>query len=242
MVTLGGAHRAAVLLMVLCTTVALAGCSSSSTTTGTATAPPPSSAAVTRKVDLLRLAEIKDAFPPGYAANPLYGPQKLDAREAESAGDFVSYGEPLTVEPDPCRVLLNPIRANAGAETASVTTATEPQDPFIAVSVYDPVSVPAAIPGSGCDRFTFVVKTAIPDGMVERLAAPSIDGASTYALKAIVTVDNNPVEGQFVEYFYTAILDGRTFVNLWARVPSDFTPEPALPDLLTKAVTALRGR
>jgi hypothetical protein len=102
--------------------------------------------------------------------------------------------------------------------------------------------VPAAIPGSGCDRFTFVVKTAIPDGMVERLAAPSIDGASTYALKAIVTVDNNPVEGQFVEYFYTAILDGRTFVNLWARVPSDFTPEPALPDLLTKAVTALRGR
>ncbi len=232
----------AVLPLAMCVGIALAGCAGSTTKGVPTAAPHPPSAAAVRKVDVLRLADIKDEFPSGTVVNPLYGPRKLDAGQAESAGDLVSYGEALTVSPDPCGALLKPVVARAGTETVSVTSATGPQDPFIAVSVYDPVSVPVAIPESGCDRFTFVVETASPDGRAEQLAAPQFDDAVTCALKVVFVVDSSSVEVPLVEYFYSAILDGRTFVNLWARVPSDFSAEPALPGLLTKAVNAIRDR
>ncbi len=231
----------AVLPLVMCVGIALAGCSTSTTKGEPITAPHPPTAAAVRTVDLLRLAEIKDDFPPGYVGSPLFGPRKLDGWASGTVGDLVSYGESLIVNPDPCRALLKPVEANTGVDTASVSTATGPQDPFIAVSVYDPVSVPIAIPDWGCDRFTFVVETASPDGRAERLTAPRFDDAVTSALKVVFTVDNSTIEVPLVEYFYTAILDGRTFVNLWARVPSDSAAEPALPDLLTNAVNAIRG-
>jgi hypothetical protein len=137
---------------------------------------------------------------------------------------------------------LKPVEGRVGADSASITSATGAQDPFIAVSVDDPVSVQAPIPPSGCDRFTFAVQSAVPDGTAERLAAPELDGAETYALRVDFTVTNpSATDVPLVEYFYTAILDGRTYVNLWARVPPDFAPEPALPNLLTRAVSAISG-
>ena len=235
----------AVSVFTMCVGVALAGCSSppSPSPTENTIAPSPQSAAATRKVDLSRLGEIRNAFPSGYPANTDSGPRIRDAQASESVGDLVSYGEPLTVAPESCRALLKPVEAKASTDWASVTSTTGPVDPFIALSVYDPVSMPVALPTSGCDRFTFVVEGGgVPDGRAERLTAPIFEGAVTYALKVVFLVDNSSVEVPLVEYFYTAILDGRTFVNLWARVRSDFLAEPALPDLLKKAVAALRGQ
>jgi hypothetical protein len=80
---------------------------------------------------------------------------------------------------------------------------------------------------------SFHVDGAVPDGTAERLAAPNIDGAVTNGLKVIF--------GDGVDYFYIAILDGRTYVEVMARVAPDFQAEPLLPDLLTKAVAAISG-
>src|SRR6478752_8656383 len=233
----------AVLALLASVVVASTGCwpsTSEQPPSPASSSPPPAAAA--RRVDLARLGSIADAFPPGHPANPLFGPGKVDEPTGSTVGDLVSYGKALTVDPDSCRALLKPVEAKAGADSASITSATGPQDPFIAVSADDPVSVPAAIPTSGCDRFAFAVQSAVPDGTVERLPAPSFDDAVTYALRVDFTVTNpNSTQTPLVEYFYNAILDGRTYVTLWARVPPDFAAEPVLPDLLSKAVYAIRG-
>jgi hypothetical protein len=225
--------------------VMLAGCTSTAKVPepSTRASIAPSVPAVTRTVDLSRLGEIGHDFPTGYtvAPNPLPGVRQLDAPQAAIIGDFVSYGEPLTAEPASCRALLMPVRADAGADSTSISSMTGVQDPFISVTATDPVSVPISIPDAGCQSFTFDVRGAIPDGSIEQLPAPSFDDSTAYGFRVELPI-TNPAATRvgLVEYFYTAILDGRTFVNVWARVPPDFKPEPALPDLLTKAVTAIR--
>ena len=235
-------RRGAALVTVLCTAVALNGCSTQTTGSATSavTAQVPSVAAE-RKVDLSRLAQIADGFPPGQVVNPLFGPQRMNASELARVGDLVANGAASTVSPDSCRVLLKPAHSMTGSDTVAITSATGPQDPFIAVSVDDPVAVPAAIPKSGCDRFTFAIDGATPDGAVDRLPVPTFDDAITYALKVQYTVDGSASEGQLVEYFYVAILDARSLVSVWARETSDFVPEPVLPNLLTKTVNVIRS-
>jgi Domain of unknown function (DUF5642) len=224
--------RAVALTTAFCVNFALVSCTSKANEPAGA----PSRAA-TGGVDLSRLFQIASDFPTGYPAtpNPIPGVGKPDATQAEIIGDYVSFGRPLTADPEPCRPLLKPVQAKEGTNRASVSSVTGVQDAFIAVTATDPVSVPAPIPDSGCERFTFDVRGAIPDGLVEQLAVPRFDDAIAYALRV-----GHP--GPLVEYFYTAILNGHTFVSIWARVPGDFAPEPALPDLLTKAVAAIRGQ
>lgn len=220
--------------------VVLAGCTSSSTQERAPSETRTSSSGPVEPRDLMRLAEVVDDFPPGYQPRPPAGVGSLDAKQAMDVGDFVSYGESLAVDPQSCLPLLKPVTARAGTHWVTVSSATGPRDPFIALSVYEPVEVSAAIPAEGCDRFDFEVEGAMPDGTAERLAAPAVDGATTYAVK--VTSPQNgtaAVELPLVEYFYTAILDDRTYLNLWARVPSEFAAEPALPELLRKGVAAL---
>lgn len=224
--------RTAALIMALCVSVALVSCASKETEP--ASAPP---GAARAGVELSRLVQIEGDFPAGYPAtpNPIPGVGKPDAMQAERIGDFVSFGRSLTADPESCRALLKPVEAKAGTHSASVSSVTGVQDPFIDVTATDPVSVPATIPDAGCERFTFDVGGALPDGPVEQLAVPRFDDATTYALKVAYP-------GPLVEYFYAAILNGHAFISIWARVPTDFEPEPALPDLLTKAVAAIRGQ
>ena len=132
----------AVLALLASVVVASTGCSPSTSEqppSPASSSPPPAAAA--RRVDLARLGSIADAFPPGHPANPLFGPGKVDELTGSAVGDLVSYGKALTVDPDSCRALLKPVEAKAGADSASITSATGPQDPFIAVSADDPVSV-----------------------------------------------------------------------------------------------------
>jgi hypothetical protein len=107
----------------------------------------------------------------------------------------------------------------------------------ISIGAENPVAVPAEIPSAGCDRFTYAVdEDEHPlKGSVERLAAPAIDGATTIALRYDVEGFPN------IEYAYAAILDGRVYVDVQARLAPDFQAEPVLSALLVKAVAAVRG-
>lgn len=205
----------------------LAGCSP-------AEAPPDTQTthATARSVNLAGLADLKDDFPSGFTPE-MSGQSKVDAKWAHLVGDTVSFGEPFTVDPPECRALLKPVEAGADADKAGIG-AGGPQPPALTVGVTTPVSVPVPLPARNCDRMTFEVEGAVADGTVERLPAPTIDSAATYGLK--VTHDDVAFE-----YFYIAILDDRTYVVVRARMAPDFQPEPLLPDLLTKAVTAIRN-
>lgn len=207
----------------------LAGCSTTETVTPGSPAESPST--LPPPVDLGRLADLKDDFPPGLTAEPA-APSKVGTKWAHLVGDIVSSGEPFTVDPPACRALLQPVTADGDADKAGIG-AGGPQPPLLGVGVTTPVSVPVPLPSADCDQMTFEVEGAIPDGTVERLTAPNINRATTYGLKVIYAGG--------VEYHYVAILDGRTYVEVVARMAPDFQPEPLLPDLLTKAVTAIRG-
>lgn len=206
--------------------VLLAGCSSAEAPPDAQTTHAPSSS-----VNLAGLADLKDNFPPGFTPE-MSGPSKVGSKWAYLVGDMVSSGKPFSVDPPSCRALLDPVDAGGDADKAGIG-AGGPQPPLLGVGVTTPVSVPAPIPSTDCDRMTFEVEGAIPDGTVERLPAPTIDLATTYGLKVIYFGG--------VEYHYVAVLDGRTYVEVVARMAPEFQPEPLLPDLLTKAVAAVRG-
>ena len=235
------ALRGRAVLTVASAVIVVGGCSASAEEPTLATGTTPkTSAASSRQVDLSRVGEIAGSFPVGYAPNPPAGPTKLDPK-VDKAADFVSWGKPLTVQPDDCRSLLKPVTPSTGAEFASITSVKGATEPFVGVYVYDPVSEASPIPDSGCDHFTFEAEGALPDGRVDRLGAPTFEAATSYAIKTAFTPDASAVEVPLVEYFYVAILAGRTFVKLWARVPADFNAEPALPELLIRTVAVLRG-
>jgi hypothetical protein len=149
----------------------------------------------------------------------------------------VSGSKPYTADPPQCSLLLKPVDGVAGSDSIGIR-ADEVEKRSISVGAYVPVDVPAEIPATGCDRMTYKV----PDdnypttGTVERIVAPTIDGATTFGLK--IAVDGFPDP----EYFYAAILDNRVYVNVNARLAPDFQAQPLLPDLLVKAVAAIRGQ
>ncbi|WP_157897652.1 DUF5642 family protein [Mycolicibacterium rutilum] len=183
--------------------------------------------------NLAGLGTLSGDFPPGLTpSEPWSGPKEVDPRWAHLVGDTVNYGDEFTVDPAQCRPLLKPVEAQAGAIRAGIG-AGGPQPPLLSVSAVDPIAVPVPVPDSGCNRVKFTVGDAVPDGTAVRLDAPVFDGATTYGLR----IDH----GGVVEYFYTAILDGRTYVQVTARMAPDFQAEPLLPDLLTKAVAAIRS-
>jgi hypothetical protein len=192
-------------------------------------------------LDLGRVAAAADAFPSSIAPN-LPGAVAEVNPATDSVGDFVAAGNELVVTPESCHALLKPVDVKADTDVASITSVDDPTAPFVGVFAYDPVTVPFAIPSSGCDTFLFHVVGTQPDGTVESLSAPPIDGAVTFGLKVTFVYGGSPAEAPLCQYFYVAVLDGRTFVKVWARVPADFAPDPVLPNLLSRTVTALRGR
>ncbi|MDT5195588.1 MAG: hypothetical protein QOF88_7263 [Mycobacterium sp.] len=217
----------------LVTAVVLSGCSSS--TTGPAKTPT-SSVEESAGYDLSRLAEVKDDFPPDFTPSP-FEVAKLDPAYVDQVGAVVSYGKPFTVDPQQCRALLKPVDGRIGADTNG-SRVDGPNKQSIAVNADAPVTVPAEIPATNCDRMTFDVKNDAvrTRGTAERITAPIIDGAVTEALQ--IQIDGYPD----VEYYYAAIVDNRLYVNVAARLNPSFDAQPLLPDLLVKAVAAVRGR
>ena len=231
MVASGGVGRLAALVMACCTAVALAGCSTS-TPPGTARTsaedPPPPG------VNLARLADIADDFPADYLVNAGTVHQE-QAEYIDLVGTTISSGMPLSVDPPQCRALLEPVRGTVGADYIRVRgDGPGPDEQTIVVSANDRVSVPAEIPATGCERMTFQVEGAIPDGAAERLPGPEITGATTFATR----IDYGP--GASPVYYYMAILDGGVYVQVDARVDTGLDARNVLPDLLVEAVAAVR--
>jgi hypothetical protein len=226
-------RRATVLPLLMCAGIALAGCSTSAKEPENA---PPTSADTIAGYDLARLAEVEGDFPPGFTPSP-FESAKLIPAYVDQVGDLVSYGRPFTVDPPLCRALLKPVGGQVGADTNG-SRADGPNKQSIAINADLPVTVSAEIPATGCDRMTFDVKddAVRTRGTAERISAPAVDGAITEALK--IQIDDSPD----VEYYYTAILDDRLYVNVAARLNPSFDAQPLLPDLLVKAVAAVRGR
>ncbi len=210
----------------------LAGCSGSEGATESTTSSP-----AAQTFDLSKLSRLEDEMPAGFIPYPSQV-EKLQHVLVAGVGSVVSYGKPFTVDQPECAVLLNPVRGEAGADSIGVRADGEDRR-MIVVKADMPVTVPEKkIPSTGCDRMTYNV----PDddhpysGTAERIEAPPIDGAQTYALK--VTIDGYPPDP---EYYYAAILGDRLFINVNARLAPDYPAQPVLPDLLVKAVTAIRG-
>jgi hypothetical protein len=227
------ALRGATVLLLVCVGIASAGCSTSAKESENA---PPTSADAAAGYDLARLSEVKDDFPPDFPPSP-FEVAKLDPAYVDQVGAVVSYGKPFTVDPQQCRALLKPVDGQVGADTNG-SRVDGPNKQSIAVNADAPVTVPAEIPATGCDRVTFDVKNDAvrTRGTAERITAPVIDGAIIEALK--IQIDGYPD----VQYYYAAILDNRIYVNVAARLNPSFDAQPLLPDLLVKAVAAVRGR
>ncbi|WP_319458341.1 DUF5642 family protein [Mycobacterium sp. RTGN4] len=206
-------------LLALTVTVALAGCSPSQTTSASGHA------------ELARLVALEHDFPPDFSVQA-GEVQQAHAQVVDQVGTTVSYGKSFSVDPPQCRALLKPVDGTLGANFIGLR-GDGPDEQTIYVGADDQVTVPARIPAKGCDRMTFDVDSALPNGTANRIAAPRIAGVTTVAFKVHYTPP---------EYYYIAILDDHVYVHVDARVSPDFQAQPFLPDLLVKAVAAIRGR
>jgi hypothetical protein len=220
-------------LFAICSILALSGCAGSTPTPGQTST---STSVQAETYNLARLSDLEDDMPPGFIPFPSEV-RKLQHVLVAGVGSVVSNGKPYITVPSECSILLKPVNGEAGADSSGFRA--DGQDSRgISVGADMPVTVPAAIPATGCDRMTYRVEDdrRATTGTAERIAAPVVEGAATYALK--ITVDGFPDP----EYFYAAILDDRVFVDVQARLAPDYAAEPLLPDLLVKAVTAIRGQ
>ncbi|ODQ90074.1 hypothetical protein BHQ18_11535 [Mycolicibacterium flavescens] len=215
-------------MSMLVVVVPVAGCADSQPDSETATPE-------AQTFDLSKLSQLEDQMPEGFIPYPSEV-TKLQHMYVDGVGSVVSNGKPFTVDPPGCAVLLYPVRGQAGADTTGVR-ADGLERRSIAVGADMPVTVPEPVPSTGCERMTYTV----PDddhptsGTAERIEAPAIDGATTYALKITADGYSDP------EYFYTAIVDGRVYVSAEARLAPDYPAQPLMPDLLVKAVAAIRS-
>lgn len=216
----------------MCAALALAGCSSPPGTKAASTSAPRNDI---REYDLARLGDIAKDLPAGFVPSP-FEVAELDPAYVDAIGDLIAYGRPLTVVPARCRSLLKPVDGQRGASTNG-TRAAGPDGQAIVVNATAPVTVLDGAPKTECDRITFDVEddAVRTRGTAERITVPSIEGASTEALK-IVFDDRTELE-----YHYGAIVDDRLYVDVAARLPPNSNVERLLPELLVKAVAAVRA-
>lgn len=231
-------RRRTAALLTLSATVVVAGCSAEATAPESPASPSSAatSTAAGHRLDLSRLSELEDEMPPGFDVVKHAAVEKLHPAYVASVGSVVSGSGPFTADPPQCGVLLKPVEGVGNSESIGFR-ADAAEKRAIAVGAYVPVNVPADIPATGCGRMTYTV----PDderprtGTAERIAVPAIEGATTVGLKITADGFGDP------EYYYAAIIDNRVYVNVSARVAPDFEAQPLVPDLLVKAVAAIRG-
>lgn len=216
--------------MAVAVTIGLAGCS---TPEGESQSPAPSPAV--QQFDLSKLSQLESAMPEGFVPFPT-NVSTLPDSYAAGVGTALPGSERVEVEPAHCAPLLKPVDGISGSESARLR-ADAPDKRSIAIAADTPVDVRLNFPISGCEQMTYTVPDApVPyRGTVERIGAPTIDGAQTYALK--ITVDGFPDP----EYFYAAIVDDRLFFDINARVAPDFPAQQELSELLVRAVEAVTG-
>lgn len=208
----------------------LAGCSGSEGATQSTTSSP-----AEQRFDLSKLSQVEADMPEGFVPFPTEV-SKLQPNYVAGVGSVVAGAKRFDVEPANCKSLLKPVDGIAGSDSAGFRADGE-QRRSIALSADMPVTVRVELPVSGCDRMSYTVagEDHPSSGTAERIEAPTINGAETYALKVKVDGYADP------EYYYGAIIDDRLYVKVHARLAPDYPAQPVLPDLLVKAVTAIRS-
>jgi Domain of unknown function (DUF5642) len=190
-------------------------------------APPPAA------YDLSRVDNIRNDFPPGFTADP-HPAKTLDQHDIDSSG-IIAFTK-AQVDPPQCRSLIIPPYAepSVGTEAAGVRAEGD-QGKIYVVALRLPQPVPASQPPAGCDRFSL---SGSPEaaGNAERIPAPKVDGSTTTGVKL------SPTDAEDPDYIFTAALDDRTSVVVMGSTDAQLNPQQLLPDLLSKATSAVRGQ
>ncbi|ORA32290.1 hypothetical protein BST13_22745 [Mycobacterium aquaticum] len=186
------------------------------------------------KYDINRLADVKDAFPQGITPNVI---------PARTSGDIdtVKIGlvvgpTLISVDPPQCEPVLQPVRQSGGAiMTALDTPGRDGPHVVVGASQSDHLS-PVELPQTGCEHISYSVEGE--HGTVDRLVPPTIDHAKTFAFRTQYTYDYGT---SGTRHFYSALIDDNIYITVRGQLDSDVESEQALPELLVKAVAAVRG-
>jgi hypothetical protein len=186
------------------------------------------------KNDINRLADVKDAFPQGITPNVI---------PARTSGDIdtmkigrVVGSTLISVDPPQCELVLQPVRQSGGAiMTALDTPGRDGPHIVVGASQSDHSSL-VPLPQAGCEHVSYSVESE--HGTVDRLVPPTIDRATTFAFRTQYTYDDG-LSG--TRHFYSAIIDDNIYITVRGQLDSDAESEQALPELLVKAVAAIRG-
>ncbi|ART72358.1 hypothetical protein BTO20_30780 [Mycobacterium dioxanotrophicus] len=195
---------------------------------------PSSSKAPLLKNDINRLANVKDAFPQGITPNVIPARTSGDI-DTVKIGRLVGSAS-TSVDPPQCEPVLQPVRQSGGALTTALDTPGR-DGPHVVVgaSQSDHLSQ-VELPQTGCEHISYSAEGE--HGTVDRLVPPTIDHATTFAFRTQYTYDYG-VSG--TRHFYSAILDDNIYITVRGQLDSDEESEQALPELLVKAVAAIRG-
>lgn len=196
-----------------------------------ATSPTSSTLAAPQAVNTANIKRIRPDLPSGYEIADVVGP-------VSAAGTW-GFGLGWTADPAQCAALADPAPADAGARGYSASGQ--------GGTVYVVVAATRVAPDAGliaqCAQWSMAFTHTT--GAVATVDPPRIDGAQTVALRVTTrTVVESGRETDGQASTAQAYLDGHVvFVTLVTDPGSPYPPLNShyITDLLTEAVTALRG-
>ena len=181
-------------------------------------------------IDITRIHQVQNEFPPGYTVKPL-PPLTLTQQQVDQLGGL-SGTMPFTFDPPQCSAMLKPVAAMPGARSEGLDA--QGAEPITVLAVQSPVPGPAQ-PDTGCDHVS-VKSPGIAEGTVDRISGPAIDGVDTTGIKIHLTVTRGKLAQSLDRYTFVATLSPTTAVV----VQGDAGPD-TLQDILTKSVAALQN-
>lgn len=197
--------------------------------------------------DISRVADIKNAFPPGFTVRTDLS-KTLSQQDIDRAGIHIL--KQALLDPPQCLPAIIPPYADltVGTKAAGVVANGDPGGIHVTA-----LRLPEPVRGSqtpaGCDRIK--VSSASVNGTAERVPAPHIEGATTTAVRLVENEKDNDyifagsddhILQQDPDYLLTAALDGQTSIVIRGRVDRQLDPQQLFSDLLVKAAAAVRGR
>jgi hypothetical protein len=191
--------------------------------------------------DISKVLDLKSEFGPEYKVKtvaPAGIDPRLFARQALPPG--------LRYEPPACSKFATGLIVEPGVQGNVAAVAAEGQgNRFIVMAVETSDHITPADPGQNCKKIAF----AGPGlrGLVEKVPAPDIDGATTLGTHRVVEamVQGKPSAGQLYNY----VANFGNFLVIITANPLTEPNQPVVPvntqkatELLTKAVAAVRGK
>ena len=193
-------------------------------------------------LDVSRLSEVAAELPEADYIVKTGRLTRYPEENTEIAEDFVLFGTPAEAEPQECVLQLKPVKVQPGASGMRVSGDPVRGDGGIRIVAYTDTVQTSELMNPACQRFRYSAPQLHVEGTVQQLTPPVIDDAGLVALK------NQVDENALADYYYGALLEdpegleSHVYVSVQARLDRDAEYEPLVPDLLVKAVAAVRGR